>query len=183
MKKYGIKGIFFIPNNTRMNAGEIKQLHAQGFGIGGHTVSHPENLHFLPAEDIRREVEYNKLWLEDIIGEKIRHFCYPGGRFDGRVVETVKALGYATARTTLVGNTELPGDPYRTATTVHILPTRREYAGQNWVEYAKAKFNEARGRGAEGYFHAWGHGWEVTAYNQWKQLEELLKYINLCQNS
>lgn len=147
-----------------------------GFKIGGHTVTHPENMRYLSPGALDWEIQNNKNFIEELIKKEITDFCHPGGRYDENVIEAVKRAGFKTARTTLINNTDIPADPYQIKTTIHVLPTRWEYNGKYWLDCAIAKFDEAKKK--DGYFHVWGHGWEIENFNLWVDLENLFYYIN-----
>lgn len=175
LKTYQLKGIFFLCNKgLELSQEEIKQL-SDEFEIGGHTFSHPMDLKLLSEQEQRVEIELNKDFLEHIIGKKIEWFCYPRGRYNETTIKILKEIGVKYARTTLVGNTKEPEDNYRIATSVHVYPSRQEYKGQNWLEYAKEKFDIVKKE--KGVFHVWGHSYEVSRYNLWEDLENLFQYI------
>ena len=175
LKTYQLKGIFFLCNKgLELSQEEIKQL-SDEFETGGHTFSHPMDLKLLSEQEQRVEIELNKDFLEHIIGKKIEWFCYPRGRYNETTIKILKEIGVKYARTTLVGNTKEPEDNYRIATSVHVHPSRTEYKGQNWLEYAKEKFDIAKKE--KGVFHVWGHSYEVSRYNLWEDLENLFQYI------
>ena len=175
LKSYQLNGIFFLPNKgLELSQGEIKEL-SNDFEIGGHTFSHPMDLKLLSEIEQKVEIELNKDFLEHITGKKIEWFCYPRGRYNEITIKILKEIGIKYARTTLVGNTKKPEDNYRIATSVHVHPSRTEYKGQDWLEYAKEKFNVAKKE--DGVFHIWGHGREVSKFNLWNDLKELFRYI------
>ena len=74
LKKNSINGIFYIPNtnngNLLLTINEIKQLSNDGFEIGGHTVTHPNDMKELTDEQLKKEIFDNKTYLENIIGKK-----------------------------------------------------------------------------------------------------------------
>ena len=51
--------------------------------------------------------------IEDELGTEVRHFCYPYGDFDDRVVAAVGEAGYTTAVTTRRGAVRSGADPLR----------------------------------------------------------------------
>lgn len=81
-----------------MSAARLRQLRAAGIDIGSHSVSHVR-LTEQSIERIREEATRSKAELEDVLGERIDHFCYPYGSHDMRVVEAVAAAGYRSATT------------------------------------------------------------------------------------
>jgi len=175
LEKYNLTGTFYIPTSCELTPHEIKKLSTK-HTIGGHTISHPKDMKLLSDEDQWIEIYNNKKWLEKIIGKKITKFCYPSGRFNDKTVELVKKAGYKEARTTKILNTKKPKDKFRIEATIHAYPFRTEYNKRAWLWHARNNFVEAKAN--NGYFHLWGHSWEVTKWEQWKKLEELLKYIS-----
>jgi peptidoglycan-N-acetylglucosamine deacetylase len=174
--KYKIDGIFFIPNSSKytdLSTDHIKEL-SRNFEIGGHTVSHPEDIKLLEPVKIFKEVLENKSCLKGITGQEINWFCYPGGRYNDLVMQIVQDAGFQKARTTLVGHCYY-GNSLQVHPSVHIYPNRKEYGGMNWLEYAKKLFDENKNGD---YFHIWGHSWEIEKFNLWNEFEELLEYIS-----
>ena len=177
LKKYKLPCIFFIPTNCQLEDEDIKKLSKDGFEIGGHTQTHPSDMKLLDGVELLEEVGGNKNWLESLIDKKIEWFCYPSGRYNETTIEAVKMAGFKYARTTVIGETLEPKDNYRIKTSIHVYPHRKEINGQNWLDYAKMKYDEAKVSG--GVFHLWCHSWELTKYKIWDELEELFKYITL----
>ena len=81
-----------------MSGAEILEWVGTGFEIGSHTVTHA-NLTALSPAEARREIFDSKKILEDLIGQPVRHFCYPYGRWNGLVRDLVMEAGYGTACT------------------------------------------------------------------------------------
>jgi peptidoglycan/xylan/chitin deacetylase (PgdA/CDA1 family) len=81
-----------------MNAAQLRAVQDLGFTIGSHTVTHP---HLAQADDARicAEARDSKAALEDILGTRVDHFCYPYGSHDIRAVEAAAAAGYVTGTT------------------------------------------------------------------------------------
>ena len=95
-----------------MNVAQVKEWLAAGHEIGAHTLTHPRLTQVPPAR-AREEIRASKRKLEDTFGLPIRHFCYPFGDHDDRVVELVREAGYATACLTSGGMVVAGGDPWR----------------------------------------------------------------------
>ncbi len=176
LSHYNLQGIFFLSNcDVQLSRTDVKKI-GERFQVGGHTVSHPQDMKLLSKEQLVDEIENNKKWLEDTVGKEIKWFCYPRGRYNEEVIDVVKASGYKYARTTLVGNTDYCENHYRVHTSVHVYPFRKEYNGVKWLDYAKEQFEIAKNK-KDGYFHIFGHSWEIEKYNLWDELESLFKYI------
>lgn len=171
--KYRLPGIFFIPDFGMLDVQEVEQLDRMGFEIGGHTCSHPEDLKMLSNEDLSYEIGANKQHLERAIGHSITKFCYPGGRYDERVIDRVREAGYTYARTTWVLK-DRPRDRFRVDTTIHVYP-RREYEGREWQHIAKDYARQIAD--TDGVFHLWGHAVDINNFNYWNQLEEFFIWL------
>ena len=85
-----------------MNAEQMRLWVAAGQEIGSHTHTHAD---LTAANDIdcHAEIEKGKAELEQILDEKLTHFCYPFGRYEPRHVEMAHVAGFETATTTQRG--------------------------------------------------------------------------------
>lgn len=82
------------------NWDDLKLLDSKILEVGCHTKTHP-NLTSLEAfEEFKNELLEPKLTLEDKMGYKINHLCYPAGEFNNKVIHYVKKFGYQTATIT-----------------------------------------------------------------------------------
>ena len=81
-----------------MDAGEIRRLRRDGIDFGAHGVRHVR-LTEVGRTWMQDELHRSKEELEDLLGEEIRHLCYPYGSHDSAVVEAARAAGYHTAVT------------------------------------------------------------------------------------
>jgi peptidoglycan/xylan/chitin deacetylase (PgdA/CDA1 family) len=93
-----------------MTAARLRQLRSAGIDIGSHSVSHVR-LAEQTTERIHEEVTRSKKELEDAIGERIDHFCYPYGSHDIRAVEAVAEAGYLSATTCERASATAADDP------------------------------------------------------------------------
>lgn len=75
---------------------QINELHAEGFEIGAHTLSHA-NLTKLNKETSYKEINKSKLILEALLDSPVISFCYPYGSVNSGVKELVKESGYQFA--------------------------------------------------------------------------------------
>lgn len=171
--KYRIPATFYIPANSLMGGSCLCNLknHPDLFRLGGHTINHPL-LTRIPPEQARREIFETADWIR-AKGFEPYSFCCPRGYANDEIRAWIKEAGFSENRTTLVGWTRLPIDPYQKHTTVHVCTTRKEQGYGDWFVYAK-KILDSNPE----YFHLWGHSWEIDRYNLWSDLESLLKYIS-----
>jgi peptidoglycan/xylan/chitin deacetylase (PgdA/CDA1 family) len=106
---YIVSGFLNAPNNV--TADQVLEMDANGVQIGAHTVSHADLTRQSPA-DLHHEVFDSRATLEALVGHPVLDFCYPSGRFDGAVVQTVQAAGFETATTTQAGIGHSAGDRF-----------------------------------------------------------------------
>ena len=70
---------------------QMQEMDASGLiEIAAHTINHPEDLRTLDDEALRREIFEPKRLLEERLGHEIRHFSYPAGNRDERVMKMVE---------------------------------------------------------------------------------------------
>jgi peptidoglycan/xylan/chitin deacetylase (PgdA/CDA1 family) len=80
----------------------MKKLIRAGWELDSHTLTHPD-LTTLGADALRHEVAGSRRRLRRIFHVPVHFFCYPSGRYDGRVIAAVEAAGYLGAMTTIEG--------------------------------------------------------------------------------
>jgi peptidoglycan-N-acetylglucosamine deacetylase len=202
LQSRGLPGTFYVPiigYNGRpiLDAPDLRTLSSQGFEIGAHGVSH----HVLPkfrGKELKREVCICKRRLQEILGDEVKMFCYPKGRYSNRVIRELEKAGYVGARTTEMLSCRIDMNPYRIATTLEACPHKStEYMrnvaralnvrgaldwaihlrhARNWVEIAKQTFDQVIQTG--GVWHLYGHSWIVEESNLWDDLSEVLDYVS-----
>lgn len=86
------------PTPPLMSKSRLRELRLAGIDIGSHSHSHVR-LAEQSTDRIRAEALQSKVELEDALGERIDHFCYPYGSHDLRCVEAVAEAGYLSGVT------------------------------------------------------------------------------------
>jgi len=81
-----------------MNVAQLREVQDLGFTIGSHSKTH---LRLAQQDDacIAAETRDSKTALEDLLGRRVDHFCYPYGSHDLRTVKAAAAAGYVTGTT------------------------------------------------------------------------------------
>lgn len=91
------------PDDLMMTSHEVKAMRHAGMQIGAHTVSHPI-LARLTEEQARKEIGDSKIFLEQLLGERVGLFAYPNGKpgedYIPQSVEVVRSLGFDAAVST-----------------------------------------------------------------------------------
>lgn len=119
LKEFGFGATFyvvagFVGKPGYLSIPQLRELHAQDFEIGCHSMSHP----YLPDLDeagLQREIADAKTMLEVMLGAKIQHFSCPGGRYDDRVVQEAKQAGFMTVATSVPRANTAATDPFALA--------------------------------------------------------------------
>ncbi len=110
-KKKKITPALFILSNTKtpnwkelgtkrrfLTPGEIKSLLTLDWEIGSHSATHA-NLATLTNDQLQEEIVEAKKQLEKAIGNKVKYFAYPRGKYDQNVVRYIKKAKYSMALT------------------------------------------------------------------------------------
>jgi len=200
---YGVKGTFYVPIDypiiPRMSRHEILELRRMGMEIGSHTQTHPR-IHRLNAGKVLRELCESKAYLEDLLGEEIRAFCYPEGKFTPQQLPLLDQAGYKLARTTVGFRTSLDFEPHlmpvgfqfwphsRHTLLRHALMQGNVRGATDWMRLWRGEHDLGRLAqamlqhilNAGGVLHIWGHSWEVEQRGLWTELENMLKRISDC---
>lgn len=100
-----------VGDERRMSAGVLREMVAAGMDIGAHTRSHP-NLAALPVQRLDDEIGGCKEDLEGRLGRAVRHFAYPGGRFNAEVQSCVRRQGFEAACGVVGAGANEPGARY-----------------------------------------------------------------------
>jgi len=81
-----------------MSWSQIVEAHRLGFEIGSHTHTH-RDLTVLSHKELMAELDYSKKLLEDKIGAPVHWLSYPFGRYNARVIQAAREVGYQGAVT------------------------------------------------------------------------------------
>ena len=112
LKKYNFKATIYLVPNQKTNYWEEKNtsvlsnllnekqiLEMQNSGLiefGSHTLSHV-NLSTINDEQLLNELKKSKEEVEKITNQECEAFAYPYGKFDDKIVQAVKNVGYKNA--------------------------------------------------------------------------------------
>lgn len=195
LKKYGIKGTFYVcpqdcefKNEDLLSPQDLLSI-SKDFEIGGHTITHP-HLTKIPISQADDEIARSKSYLEELLQQEVAAFCYPYGDYNDKIKGLVEKNGYKLARTTKRYAFNIPQDIFEFPTTFHTYAhysdlhkilyfsnfspsTLKRY--WNWEKLAIALFEHTCQTG--GVFHLWGHSWEIEKNNGWHKLENVLSHI------
>jgi peptidoglycan/xylan/chitin deacetylase (PgdA/CDA1 family) len=120
-----------LPDDLMLTSDQVRELHAAGMAIGGHTVTHPI-LAQLDDVSARAEMRDGRDALQSILNAPVRLFAYPNGKpgddYGPAHVAMVRELGFACALSTRRGAADASSDLYE-------LPRFTPW-GKNFLEFA-----------------------------------------------
>jgi peptidoglycan/xylan/chitin deacetylase (PgdA/CDA1 family) len=196
LKKYSIKGTFYIaPLNHEVSKSELLnedqlRLLAKDFEIGAHTMTHVR-LAEIDRDSAEKEMRNSKSYLEKVLGKTVSSFSYPYGSFNKSIIDAARNIGFRCARTTQAYRFDC-GCSLCMPTSMHAFDQLRDiwpiakFANFNpikfiryyhhWDTLAIAMFDQTLEKG--GVFHLWGHSFDIDRFNDWEQLERVLRHIS-----
>jgi peptidoglycan/xylan/chitin deacetylase (PgdA/CDA1 family) len=124
LKEFGFGATFYITcgflgQPGYMSEAQVRNLAALGFEIGCHSRTH-SYLTDVDDTQLRDETAGAKDRLEQIARLSVEHFSCPGGRWNGHVIEAVKAAQFRTMATSRTGMNFASTDPF-TLTRISVL--------------------------------------------------------------
>jgi peptidoglycan/xylan/chitin deacetylase (PgdA/CDA1 family) len=179
MKKYSIKTTFFIPayifskpegNLTKKNCEEL----SKDFEIGSHSFNH-KAMKKMNVAQLMNEIKGSKDFLQNIIGKEIDEFAYPKDSFNALVKGLIKGARYKKARTSIPCWLDTGNDPFAIKCTVQVAIDRIEYKNNSWEKFARSILLKANETST---FHIFGSSKDVEKFNDWENLEVLIKELN-----
>jgi len=201
LRARGLPATFYFPfrghhGRQTLTPDHLRSLASEGFEVGGHSMTHSA-LPQLPSREIAREVATCRNRLEDILGQRVRMFCYPKGRYSASVIRHVKDAGYEGARTTRMLRQALDFDPLQMPTSLLAYPNIRKMYAKNLIKarnirglldyvtqficldssvsMGKILFDQVLEKG--GVWHLYGHSWQIEEVGLWGDLKEILDYV------
>lgn len=191
LKKYGIKGTFYVATAFPFEPLPGEELLAldKDFEIGAHTVNHLD-LTTLTLSEAREEIRDSKIYLEVLLEHEVPMFSYPRREYGRDIQALVEQAGFMAVRGCEIKAFNSSAISFKRS--AYILLTnvspfmalriclRFRLLGINalldWEARAKAVFDIALRIG--GIYHIYGHSAEYEAKNQWGKMERLLSYIS-----
>jgi hypothetical protein len=181
LDKYGLKGTFNLnsllfdcPNwHNRMDEEQTFNL----FYKSGHEVAlHGARHIFLdkvPLSEAIYEVVQNRAYLEGKFKRVVRGMAYAYNGFNDEVIEALKGLGVAYARTTTPTHSfEIPKNWLKLNPTCHHTDPELLHLSEKFLNCSP--LNEFKAR-ESWLFYVWGHSYEFDDNNNWDIIQNLAK--------
>ena len=107
LKEVGFSAaIFMVGKNfdrvNRLTIAQIREMIAHNLSVGAHSMTHP-NLVKATGTELRYEVAGSKKIAEQLLRTDVSYFAYPGGFYNLKVLEEVKAANFQGAFCVLPG--------------------------------------------------------------------------------
>jgi peptidoglycan/xylan/chitin deacetylase (PgdA/CDA1 family) len=90
------------PEGEMLNREEIRRLHAQGWEVGAHSVTHPD-MSTLSYPECLSEITQSQQTLQELTGTPVRTFAYPFGSYGAEAVAASRASGMLASVTSASG--------------------------------------------------------------------------------
>lgn len=198
--KHDLKGTFYVPIRNKeglptMSKSELRRV-GRDFEIGSHTLDHCY-LRNVDEREAHRQITQGKMRLEDMLGQAVAGFCYPGGKYRRSDLTLVKSAGFTYARTTKNLCFDAGHSRFELPTTIQFYPHSQcvylrnfAQAGQwgtrlaglrlavehrNWVERMYALFDHSCRH--ERTFHMWTHSYEIDRLDAWSELDRFFAHV------
>ena len=201
LARHGVQGTFYIPRTNQegrpvLPDSSLRRI-AQRFEIGGHTHDHVF-LNTVDPQVAQRQIIDGKSALQDAVGSSLNGFCYPRGYHDSDVRNWVRQAGFSYARTTVNLFCDLTwSDPFQMPTSLHFYPRAGYRYAKTYLRFMHYRhrwppFITVLQSGAlvdqlkrlidhcaahNGYFHLWGHSWEIDELGLWNELDQVLSHL------
>ena len=105
---------------------QCQEMEENNVRIESHSVTHPI-LTKIGDDELAYELRTSKKRLEDILGRRVDHFCYPNGTLDKNVRSAARDAGYVSAVTTAYGFNDLHTNPL-SMNRIDALPSIASFA-------------------------------------------------------
>jgi peptidoglycan/xylan/chitin deacetylase (PgdA/CDA1 family) len=84
-------------NVNYMKAEQLKELSDKGYEIGSHGMTHSLLIaDYMNEEKALNELQKSKQWLEAATGKPVTAYCFPAGRYNAKMIELAKQVGYTS---------------------------------------------------------------------------------------
>jgi len=99
LKQYRIKATVFVTTDWidhpgHLSTSQLHELKAEGVSVQSHAKTHTL-LDRLSVDELRIELEVSRMKLEEILGSRVSHLAFPGGRYNQSVIACGIRLGFS----------------------------------------------------------------------------------------
>lgn len=117
LREFGHNATFFVTagflnHPGYMSSTQLRELGAQGFEIGCHSMTHAY-LSDIGESELKSEIVDAKDRIEQIVGHEIHHFSCPGGRYNARSLDVARRAGFKTVANSEFNANTPATNPYK----------------------------------------------------------------------
>jgi hypothetical protein len=174
---------------------DIKRISVNNFEIGAHTYSH-SYLTNVPLQKANEELFAGKMYIEQLLGKEVPHFCFPGGKFNSDLVNISKQYfkSARTADTCSIGHK----NSYLIKPTFHFYNrgkkslifnglknsfrifhlSLKNISCSDYFELIRKIIADLSSSSCTSYIMIWGHSWEIEKFMLWNKLDNLFQEIS-----
>jgi len=186
LKKYRLKGTFFLNSSNLGKEGFIGRTEVQslykGHEVASHSLNH-QKLKDLGKEAIKYQIEKDIDNIEAYSKQKVYGFAYPFGEYNKKVKKVVEELGLKYART-IKGTKDFksPKDFLEWHPTMHFsglaYDTQDRERRNRGVAFMLDHVEMFLDDPYDSVLHLWMHSWEFKDDKfKWDQLERLMRIL------
>ena len=183
MLKFNIPTIFYWPSlldkakppysvTSWLTEKDCKELATQ-FEIGSHSATH-RPMGKMTIGQLSMEITDSRKYWQDLTGQEINSFAYPKASINSLSKALIKGAGYKSARTSVPTHLNPGSDPFEIKCTVQAGIDRLEYNNKSWELFWEEMAEKCT---EDSVFHIFGSSCDIESYNDWDNLETLLKRL------
>ena len=190
LDKYNLKGTFNINserlgkentliregvtvNHNKVPADKVKEIY-KNHEVAVHTLTHPNLKGVGDDNEVIRQVEQDRINLENLVGYNVQGMAYPcgGDCYDKRVIRLIREnTGIKYARTTNSNHKfDIQTNLLDFSPSVHHMDFDKMF--ELGEEFINLKPDSPK------IYYIWGHTYEFDIANTWDKIEEFLKMIS-----
>lgn len=196
-EKYSIPVMLFIPRynneNIVMSNNDIKYIKSEIVEIGSHTYNH-KRLNINNCNEIYFELNNGKKYLEDILSIPIDHFCFPAGEYNNMsmnmalnlfsTIRTAKTM-CLTHKTPIIDTFFHFYDRKISSLLYNSIKNgsfnygimKSLYLNNSYFDFIKKYITYSFENNLKDEIIIWGHSWELSKFDLWQDLDDLLNYL------
>lgn len=141
MKEYGYNGTLYILANLSFFEGrelmsfkQAKEMQDNGWEVGSHTLKH-KRLTMLSDDELKKDLRLSKEILENE-GFEIKTLAFPGGHYNGKVINETKK-NYLASRALTEGYNNLSKIDFYNLRTKWLVIKKSPEEICSWIEYTQ----------------------------------------------
>lgn len=161
-------------NHTKVMPQDVRHIYA-GHEVAVHTLTHPNLRLVEDHEEVRRQVEQDRLNLSELCGYEVVGMAYPcgGNCYDDRVVDILRRQ----TRVKYSRNTNSNFSFDLQSELLEFCPSVHHHTEMDKMFELGEKFLDLQ-TDVPQIFYVWGHAYEFDFFEDWKRFEGFLEMMS-----